>query len=109
VSSCWWSCSLATATCDTDVVTDASHPTNPLATRHGYTRVLLRELTDDEVAEFCEHWTASRQGYRVEGKGFAVWQASKRLIGSLLTWGFPVGPVGIEPTTFGLKARCSAN
>ena len=22
---------------------------------------------------------------------------------------FSVGPVGIEPTTFGLKARCSAN
>jgi hypothetical protein len=29
--------------------------------------------------------------------------------GNRLTSGLQVGPVGIEPTTFGLKARCSAN
>jgi hypothetical protein len=35
-------------------------------------------------------------------------QALKRRAGEPLTWGF-VGPVGLEPTTRGLKVRCSAN
>jgi hypothetical protein len=35
-------------------------------------------MTDDEVAEFCEYWAALRDEYKVEGKEFAAWNASKR-------------------------------
>jgi hypothetical protein len=60
-------------------VTEVSHPRNPLANRSGYTHLLLQELTDDEVIEYCEYWTAQRETYQVEDKGFAAWNASKRL------------------------------
>ena len=70
---------LSEQTCETEFVTKAIHPRNPLAERSGYVHQLLRELTDDEVGEFCEHWTARREGYRVEGKDFAAWKASNIL------------------------------
>jgi hypothetical protein len=72
-------CSFATPTCQTDVVIAASHPKDPLAGRSGNTHLLLQELADDEVAEFCRYWAASRDEYKAEGKEFAVWNASKRL------------------------------
>lgn len=58
---------------------EPSHPKNPLAGRSGYTNLLLQELSDAEVAEFCDYWSARRDDYRAEVNGFAEWNASKRL------------------------------
>jgi hypothetical protein len=61
------------------VVTEASHPRNPLAGRNGYTHLLLQELPDDEVAEFCDYWSWRRERFHEQGDGFSSWNASKRL------------------------------
>jgi hypothetical protein len=56
--------------------------------------------------------SALEQAYKAPEDGKPVgqtmgWKDAKPQVG-LLTWGF-VGPVGLEPTTRGLKVRCSAN
>jgi hypothetical protein len=62
-----------------DPVTEPSDPTNPLAGRSGYTVLLLQELSDTEIAQHCEYWAARRERYRIDGDGYAGWQASKIL------------------------------
>lgn len=59
-------------------MTETRHPTNPLK-GSGYLHELLQELTDDQVAEFIEHWTWQREQHKSDGQEFAAWKVSNLL------------------------------
>lgn len=62
-------------TCETDVVIETRHPTNPL-NQSGYVHELLMDLSDNEVGEFIEYWTWQREQHKSDGQEFAAWKSS---------------------------------